>query len=374
MKNIMLLLVLSVLIWFSGCGRQTLTYEETIVEGKRIIYNKGNPARPEMKINFSPVLEIQGYNELIPDKTSFFSMTDAAYYDNKYYIWNMYDLELFIYDQNGNLIKNNCFKGSGPAEAKEYSAIYVSDHIYLHSTMGKIVTLDDKLEYVNGIHDFERFRLSSHKIHVNREDGNIFLMGDKAFVVDDGLMTQYIVKKIDSEFNDICIYKMEPTDFNLLLEGDFFKTSAVVTDDEIIVGIRNDTEPSFDVLDKQLTYKYTFKNKKIKTERTEKEKEIIRELYGEDIFEENPFIRTKRVWDSIHYIKKHRLFVTVTGSLENSITVFRFYSEGVLVSLLKKKYSTPQEVKDTKLIIRNNRLFEYNNESNVITVYDIEIK
>ena len=374
MKNGKLLLVLFVSICFSGCGRQIKTYEETVVEGRKIIYNMGKPARPEMEINFNPIQEIVGFKELTPDKTSFFSMTDAAYYDNKYYIWNWDDLELFIYDQNGNLIKNKCFNGAGPAELEEYSAIYISDHIYLHSTLGKIVVLDHELELVKSTHDFARLGLASHKIYVNKTDKSIYLMGDKIFIGDDGLMIKYTVKIIDSEFNDLCSYEMETIDFNLFLEGDFFSKSAVVTDNEVITGICNDTEPSFDVFDKQLNYKYTFKNKKIKTERTEKEKEIIRELYGENIFEDNPFIRTKRVWDSIHYLDKYKLFVTITGSLENSNTVFRFYSDGVLVSLLERKYNTPQELKDTKLIIRNNRLFEYNSESNNIIVYDIEIK
>ncbi len=366
-------LILIVAITFLSCSRKTLSYEISNIDGRKVITNTGEPAKPDLKVELKPVLEIQGYTEEHPDETTFFRMTDISFNDNKYYVWNAHDLKLYIFDNKGKLLKSKCFKGSGPGEFEEYAVIHVSEYIYLFDNLGKIVIIDKNLELVKSTMDFTRLGQIENQIYNNCGDDSIFIMGEKLIVSDNGLKTQYTVKKLNGELEDSGILKLELEAYQLMLSGEYFKKMTVINDNELIIGISNNYEPSFDVYDKLLNFKYTFKRQGFIPGRSREEQKIIVDINGEESVKENPLWFEKRVWRTIGFIDKYNLFVSVSRSYEYSTLYLNLYSDGVYINTIERKYSSPEDVQNTKIIVKDNLIFEYNYELNNIKIYDITV-
>ena len=366
-----LVLILIVAVSCLSCSRKSATYEVSNINGKKVITNTGEPANPDLKAEFKPVLEIQGYTEEQPDENTFFRVTDVSFNNDKYYIWNAHDLKLYIFDDKGLLLKSKCFKGSGPGEFEEYAVIHITDYVYLFDNLGKIVILDKNIELVRSTMDFTRLGQIENQIYNNSGDDSIFIMGEKLIVSDSGLKTQYTIKKLNGNFEDADTLKLELEDYNLMLSGEYFKKMTVINDNELVIGICNNYEPSFDVYDKQLNFKYTFKRQGFIPGRSQEEQKIIVDINGEESFKENPLWFEKRVWRTIGLIDKYNLFVSVSRSYEYSTLYLNLYSDGVYIKTVERKYSSPEEVADTRFIIKDNLLYECKSDANNVKIYDI---
>lgn len=75
----------------------------------------------------------------------------------------------------------------------------------------------------------------------------------------------------------------------------------------------------------------------------------------------------------LHFIEKYNLFVSVSRSYEYSTFYLNLYSDGVYINTIERKYSSPEDIQNTKIIVKDNLIFEYNYELNNVKIYDIVV-
>jgi hypothetical protein len=134
MKKIVLILIFCLILIFASCGKKPEAAKVETIEGVTYIHNPETPLHPDKTVSFEQELTIGKFDESkeIPlYKPGIYTVDNAG----RFYISDVSDMAIKVFDQSGTFLKSIGRKGGGPGEFESIAFMSVLPD-------GKILVMD----------------------------------------------------------------------------------------------------------------------------------------------------------------------------------------------------------------------------------------
>ncbi|MCD6580117.1 hypothetical protein J7L48_11650 [bacterium] len=347
MKNIKLVLVLTIVVIIVSCSKKESTYERSMVNDIRITKNNGIPANPKFRIELKEIGFINGENKT--DSIRFLSSIGDITIDRNgsLFIIDYNKCKIHKYDKNCNFVKTFGGKGNGPGEFEYVTYMNIrEDTISIPnvSTM-MIMKYDTNGKFIENkrLFDISKFPMYPEKF------GAKYISQTRDFLPDEekGIVFYETINLYDCDFMfEKHLYKNEYSKDGAEVE-DLIKKGHIVTfNDSMIFGYETSIDNYFiDVFD----------NNGIK-------KRQIRKNYRRTKSDEESYVNSIQ---SMQTDKDGRLWVSIYDEKNINEKRFDVYNNDIFVNRvtlnIEKGYYS--EFIEDKLVA-------VNRETNSIKVYE----